>query len=266
MDRTGGFRTRCAAAAILAAAQVVAGGNGALAFPSVTVNSSSGTWTLATPTKGISGVGTSELSWGKSATPGGPQSAYRYRGAAPPAVTDIPLGTGFQLGAFTYQNEKVFSRALQGAVLSVTTDLTVFDGSGLSRDVTLTSQFTFQHEDTVNRKPCLPGSKSTCDDRVTLLVNPVTSTSFTLGDLEFFVDISSLLVGGEAATSWLTRERKSSSATLQGLVSSRPVPSLPEPGTVALVGAGLVVLAWTARRRRTSRRSPLPPEGLQESD
>lgn len=214
----------------------------------VDINSVTGVWTSAAPPGVANGVGTNQISWGFPAN--GSQSSYSFVGVAPPPVMDVPLETLFDLGTFTHNNFPVFAPSITGAVLQVTTNLTVHDGFTLTLNVV--SVFEFTHNETPNAaETCLPGSGSVCDDVVIFAINPSESDSFMIDGVSYLIDISGFLVGGNLVNSFMTLEDQSNTATMRGIVAARTTPTqVPVPPSLALVGIGVAVTALARARRR----------------
>ncbi len=219
----------------------------------VTLDSVTGVWRDVQISGGsASGVGTSTIKWGRPATWSG-KSGYRFEGIAPPQITDLELEESFLLGEFTHFNKPIYPPSITGATLEVTSLLTIVGST--TEQVSLTSVFGFNHDETTNKQPCQPGSVSVCDDIVTFTFNKGQSTGVDIAGLgTFFVDVSSFLIDGKEADSFFTREGKNNTAQLLGRVTKRPgeqpPSSVPEPATGLALAAGLFGMVGVIRRRR----------------
>jgi len=208
-----------------------------------------GAWTATTPgSPAVSGGGTNEIRWGSPANQQNQQTGYRFDGAAPPTV-NVSENVNFNLGTFTHFNWPIYEPSLTSAQLTVDTTLLI---EGVSE--TISSVFEFQHlESTNNSNPCANGQSNNsgvningCADRVTFALNVGESETFLIDGVNYYVDISGFFYGGVLANEFWTMEEYNNTASLKGIITSRPV-SVPEPTTLALLGLGLLGLG--ARKR-----------------
>lgn len=234
----------------------------------ITVSGVTGVWNSAVASNPntvglISGVGTSTLSWGQP-TPPDPQSAFLFAPLIPPnAVVNIPPSPSafFDIGQFTHQNFQVGDNSFNAfgdltAILKV--DLTGIDVDGNPVGVIPSFLYQFALEETPNLAGApagcayggTAGPPPGCNDRV-VLTALVPSQSFFVNGVQYDLELR-FVVGGNPVSQFITEEFKSNSAILQGrFVQSQTV--VPEPQTYALIGIGLMILAY--RNRRALQRS-----------
>src|ERR1700730_221628 len=70
-----------------------------------TLSSSLGVWSSATPSAGVTGVGTKQIRWGTPAGGSG-QSGYDYNGSTPPPQ-NFATETQFLVGTFIHHNQPI---------------------------------------------------------------------------------------------------------------------------------------------------------------
>lgn len=220
--------------------------SGALSAANIAITDVSGLWSDTTPgSPAVSGQGTSSIRWGNPAY-SGLQSGYDFNGYSPSNIPVTP-GTSFDLGEFVHYNFPITGASLESAELKVTTTI---DFDGVSK--TLDSIFRFDHRETRNHpgrgKACADGgangsgvNKNGCADQVSLSLNEGSSTSYTIDGQEYYLDISGFFHNEALAGDFWTKEKRTNSSVLAGVLRSNPV-AVPEPGTIALLSLGLLVL------------------------
>jgi len=219
----------------------------------VNITGITSSWTATTGTT-ASGIGTNQIRWGAPATDAG-QSGYNFMAATTP-INNIAPATAFDLGTFAHLNNPIFAPSITSASLKLIIDITV---GGSAHQIV--SNFVFDHEETPNNDvPCAYGGDNFqgdningCADRVTAALNPSTSTGFFIGLDEYLFTIKGFEVDGDLFTEFLTTERMTNTASLQGIYTLKSnVPPIPLPAAGWLLISALVGMGALARRRKAA--------------
>ncbi|WP_246166854.1 THxN family PEP-CTERM protein [Marinobacter salinexigens] len=227
----------------------------AAAFP-VNLDSVSGQWVDAVGGQNVTGEGTNQIRWGGSY---GNKSGYGFE-ANPLLPQTINDASPFVLGEFTHYNYEIPS---DSAIDSVNLDVYASFSNGGGAVATGPFTFNFLHNETPNNAevehevcgflcqifPWVgPHTEITedgpVDDIVQILFDEaVLSSEFVL---DGYVYSLSLLGFEGNATELYTEENGDTSVKL---LASLNVSSVPEPGTIGLLGLGLLGLGVLSRKK-----------------
>ena len=226
-----------------------------------------GVWTAAVPA-GVTGVGTTTLSWGTPANPAGDQSSLVITnpGGLVPVTTYIGGGTPPDANiaptiSLTHNNFVINAPFLTDATLSLTVKLTPTAPPGATTALPVVNyNITFRETD--NAPPCTVDSDTPCRD-IFGLVNGFLNTSFGYDGQTYFVNAFPIEGGslttlsdaacadvdlGPGCLGFTTEENKSTPLPFGFTISTLPI-SVPEPGSLALMGLALAGLGLASRRR-----------------
>jgi hypothetical protein len=177
--------------------------------------------------------------WGVPAGGTG-QSGYNFNDSTTPVTIDTNVNSGrFLLGTFTHLNQPIYEPWLASIGLSITVDIL----GGVPGS--FTEIFTLFHNETPNDCGCVPND----NDIVTFSAGTLNS-SFTVGGQSYILSLLGFSNNGgnTLVSSFSSVEGGNNSTQLWARIAARPT-AVPEPGTLLLIGAGLLSLAFVRRRK-----------------
>jgi hypothetical protein len=206
----------------------------------------SGTWGNVQGGTYIQGNGTSQIYWGGQSQTKSAKSSFEFT-APSPTIFPITLGQTFDLGTFTAINGVIpINAGITGATLTV--DVSFNIGGTLIQNLPFV--FNLAHDETPNIPGnCLPGSNSACDDKTTFLNNHSQSEVFTINGQQYTIDITGFFANGQLAQQFMVPENKTSSAILEGIITTAGV-NVPEPSTYLILGSTMAITMFALRQRK----------------
>ncbi len=166
------------------------------------------------------------------------KSGYNWASNSPQPF-EATVGDAFSLGTFTHLN-RVISSGTSIDSVDLAFSIGIFDNPAL-----LTTTFNFDHNETPNSSD--PVSSS---DIVTI-TNPFYEVAFNDNGNDYLFSLLGFSQDGGVNLSdmYISPEGGDNTTGLYAIITAAPT-TVPEPGTVALLGLGMVGLAGAEVRRR----------------
>lgn len=223
-----------------------------IAADDINVTSVTGTWenVVGGPepvfSNNVNGVDTNFMQWGVPANAANGQSAYKFVGAAPPTMSNLPLDQPFLLGTYYHYN---FTITNNGGSLT-STDLAIslaFNING--QNFNYNTMYSFNHNETPNVNFNL--SNPINNDIVTIGNDHTQQHVININGVDYVLTLMgfSTSPGGPLVTQFSTVEGQINAAQLYAEFTRADV-QVPEPSTYMLLGGMLFVIALKQSKRR----------------
>lgn len=231
----------------------------------------SGIWSARTPGSVTISGGQQTLSWGVPSNPGGNQSSLVITNPPPGDTVNTYIGSSsipnsFNAGSvsLTHNNNVIQTgSSLSTATLELDLKLTPLLPTPGSTTPIIPVSYKIDFNETPNSGTCAVSSPTPCND-IFVLLTGLLNTSFMYDSQEYFINAFPITSGGKLSvlpnaaclaagapngcTGFTTPENQSTKLDFGFTVSTMPL-SVPEPGSMALLGLALGALALTNRKR-----------------
>ena len=231
----------------------------------------SGIWSARTPASVTISGGQQTLSWGVPSNPGNNQSSLVINNPPANDTVDTYIGGGAIPSTFnatsvslTHNNNVIQTgSSLATATLELDLKLTPLLPSPGSTTPIIPVSYKIDFNETPNSGTCAVSSPTPCND-IFVLLTGLLNTSFMYDSQEYFINAFPITTGGKLSTlpnaaclaagapngctGFTTPENDSTKLDFGFTVSTMPL-SVPEPGSMALLGLALGALALTNRKR-----------------